>query len=88
VFLIGYLTPASAALAVSLALRRIAPDKPLLIAIPATRKFDANALIASGISQVVRWPLVPSEIAAALAQSFDGRRGARRHDPAAFASGL
>jgi hypothetical protein len=57
-FLIGYLTPASAALAVSLALRRIAPDKPLLIAIPATRKFDANALIASGISQVVRWPLV------------------------------
>ncbi len=70
-FLIGYLTPLGAALSVGLDLRRIAPSKPLLIAMPSARKVDMNALISSGISQIVRWPLVPGEIAAGLTQSFD-----------------
>lgn len=82
-FLIGYLTPISAALSVGLALRRIAPSKPLLIAMPSARKVDMNALISSGISQIVRWPLVPGEIASALTQSFDVRRSARRPGHAA-----
>ncbi len=76
-FLIGYVTPVSAALSVGLALRRIAPNKPLLIAMPSARRVDTNALISSGISQIVRWPLVPGEIATALTQSFDARQPAR-----------
>jgi signal transduction histidine kinase len=79
-FLIGYLTPVSAALSVASVLRRIAPDKPLLIAMPSARKVDTNSLISSGISQIVRWPLVPGEIAAALTQSFAIRHAVRSPD--------
>jgi hypothetical protein len=82
-FLIGYLSPISAALSVGLALRHLAPDKPLLIAMPSARKVDTNTMISSGISQIVRWPLVPGEIAAALTQSFDARQSAQSSDHAA-----
>jgi hypothetical protein len=80
IFLIGYLTPANAALSLVSTLHRIAPNKPILIAIPSTRKVDVDELISSGISRIVRWPLVPGEIAAALTESLRLQKSARNTD--------
>ncbi|MBS0234658.1 MAG: two-component system VirA-like sensor kinase [Proteobacteria bacterium] len=70
IILIGYLTPTNAVLSFASALRRLAPGKPILIAMPSRQNVDIDALIASGASQIVRWPLVPDEIASALTQSL------------------
>jgi signal transduction histidine kinase/CheY-like chemotaxis protein len=57
-----------AASAVELAaqLREIAPDLPILLATASTEEISADALVAAGISEVVRRPLVSFEVAAAL----------------------
>ena len=50
------------------ALHEIVPLKPLLLAAASSIDVNVNALAETGISEVLRWPLVSSELAAALAR--------------------
>jgi signal transduction histidine kinase/CheY-like chemotaxis protein len=50
------------------ALHDIAPDVPIILATPSARDLDAQVLAASRISEVVRHPLVSSELAGALSR--------------------
>jgi CheY-like chemotaxis protein len=69
-FLVGHLLPAASALALASALHEIAPDRPILLATASSSEIGANALITAGISEIVRWPLVASEMAATLTECF------------------
>ena len=51
------------------ALHATAPSIPIILAAKATIEIGADALVTAGISDVVRWPIVPEEIAMALAHS-------------------
>jgi CheY-like chemotaxis protein len=66
VVIVGHLASATAALDLAAVLREIAPDKSILLASSSADDLDANALLASGISDVVRWPMVTAEVAEAL----------------------
>jgi signal transduction histidine kinase len=66
VVIVGHLASATAALDLTAVLREIAPDKSILLASSSADDLDANALMSSGISDVVRWPIVTAEVAEAL----------------------
>ena len=48
------------------ALHEIVPFKPVLLAAASSIEVSVNALAETGISEVLRWPLVSSELASAL----------------------
>jgi len=50
------------------ALHKIVPHKPVLLAAASSIEVNVNGLAETGISEVLRWPLVSSELAAALAR--------------------
>jgi signal transduction histidine kinase len=60
------------------ALHEIVPFKPVLLATASSREVSVNALTETAISEVLRWPLVSSELAAALKRCL--------HRPAALRS--
>jgi signal transduction histidine kinase/ActR/RegA family two-component response regulator len=70
VVIVGHLASATAALDLAAALREIAPDKSILLASSSADDLDANALVAFGISDVVRWPIETAEVAEALHASL------------------
>jgi signal transduction histidine kinase/ActR/RegA family two-component response regulator len=76
--LVGHLAPLRSALQVAAALHEIAPGLPLLLATAAADGIGAAALMAAGIAEVVRQPLVSAEIAAALARCLAIPRGRAR----------
>jgi len=54
------------ALGLAAALRRVAPNLPVVLAATTTDGIDAEALAAAGVAEVVRWPLGGVELAPAL----------------------
>ncbi len=52
------------------ALHEIVPLKPVLLAAASSSDVNVNALAEAGISELLRWPLVSSELAAALARGL------------------
>jgi DNA-binding NtrC family response regulator len=50
------------------ALHKIVPHRPVLLAAASSIEVNVNGLAETGISEVLRWPLVSSELAAALAR--------------------
>ena len=65
---LGGVLPASSALAFAASLREAAPERPILMATGCSDEFDADELMAAGVSEVVSRPLLATEIAAALAR--------------------
>jgi CheY-like chemotaxis protein len=61
---------AVSALDFATALHDIAPDLPIILAIPSARDLDALRLAASGISEVVHHPLTSAELAGTLSHCF------------------
>jgi CheY-like chemotaxis protein len=59
---------ASLALDFATTLRALAPDLPIILAVPSARDLDAPLLAASGISEVVHHPLTSAELAGALSR--------------------
>jgi signal transduction histidine kinase/CheY-like chemotaxis protein len=59
------------------ALHEIAPRVPILLTTASAEEIGVDALAAAGISEVVRRPLVSSEIAAALSRCLAGRESSR-----------
>jgi hypothetical protein len=63
---VGHLVPTTRTLEFAAALHAVAPHVPLLLAAAWASEAGADALMAAGISDVVHWPIIVSEIAAAL----------------------
>jgi CheY-like chemotaxis protein len=68
IILVSYGSQAKNGLDLARALHEIAPLKPVLLAAASSIDVDVNALAEAGVSEVLRWPLVNSELAAALAR--------------------
>lgn len=66
--LVSHQRGAAYALDFATALHDLAPDLPIILAIPSARGLDARRLAASGISEVVHHPLTYSELAGALSR--------------------
>ena len=54
-------------------LHEAAPGLPIILATGSARSVDAPALAAAGVTDVVHYPLVTTELAGALAQCLESR---------------
>lgn len=63
---LGHFASTTSALDLATALRKLTPDLPILLTTPAVLQIDTSLLVASGISDIVRRPVVSSDIAHAL----------------------
>src|SRR5262249_53912028 len=70
ILIVGPLGSPTASLELATALHTLAPHLPIVLATRATEEIGADVLIAAGISDLVRWPIVAEEIAAALAHGL------------------
>ncbi len=70
-FVIGHLVQARGELELAEALHKIAPHLPIILATACAEEIDARTMLSTGISEVVRRPLVASELAAALARTVE-----------------
>jgi signal transduction histidine kinase len=68
IILVSYGSQAQGGLDLARALHEIAPSKPVLLAAASSIDVNINALADAGISEVLRWPFVSTELAAALAR--------------------
>ena len=66
VLVVGHLGSAKSSLELAAALHEAAPYLPIVLATKSTEEVDADRLIFAGIADVVHWPIVAAEIAAAL----------------------
>jgi signal transduction histidine kinase len=64
--IIGHLGSTASALTLATALHAVAPQLPILLAARSTEFIAADTLVGAGIADVVRWPMIAAEIAAAL----------------------
>lgn len=71
--IVGPLGPAAASLEVASALRAADPLLPIVLATKSTEEICTDTLIAAGVSDVVRWPIIAEEIAIVLAQGLAQR---------------
>jgi signal transduction histidine kinase len=62
---------AASALDFVTALRDVASNLPIILATPSARDLDASLLAASGISEVIRYPLASGELASALSRCLE-----------------
>jgi DNA-binding NtrC family response regulator len=68
VILVSHASQISAGLDLAHALHEVAPKQPLLLATASTIDVGVDALAEAGISELLRRPLVSSEVASALAR--------------------
>ena len=78
VFIVGYLGSCALSLELATALHAVAADVPIVLGTRSTEEIGADTLVAAGISDVVRWPVVAEEIAATLARRSGSRTGSTR----------
>src|SRR5208337_3776175 len=64
--IVGYLGSAAASLELAAALHAAVPRVPIVLASKSTEEIGADTLVAAGVADVVHWPIVASQIAAAL----------------------
>jgi signal transduction histidine kinase/CheY-like chemotaxis protein len=72
--MVGHLGSASAALELAAALHAVAAHLPIVLATPSADEIGADALLAAGITDVVHWPIIAAEIAAALDRCLAAKR--------------
>jgi signal transduction histidine kinase len=63
---VGHLGSVASSLELAAALHEAAPHLPIVLATKSTEQIGADTLMAAGIADVVHWPIVAAEIAAAL----------------------
>jgi CheY-like chemotaxis protein len=74
VLVLGHVGSAMAALEIAASLREVAPGLPILLATDSADEIGADSLMISGVTDVVPWPIVASDIAAALTTCLAARR--------------
>jgi signal transduction histidine kinase len=72
--LVSHRRGSSSALDFASELHEIAPSLPIILATPSARDLNAQGLAAAGISEVVHYPLVSSELAGALLRCLPASR--------------
>ena len=72
--ILGQMTPLGIALDLAGALHQITPDLPILLATASAEEIDAELLMAVGVSEIVRRPLISFEIAGALSRCLEFHR--------------
>jgi CheY-like chemotaxis protein len=75
--IVGHLGSLASSLELATALHAAAAHAPIMLAARSTEEIGAEALIAAGVSDVVRWPIVAEEIATALAHRSTPRATTR-----------
>jgi hypothetical protein len=83
ILIVGPFGSPAASLELATALHAIAPHVPIVLAIRMIEEIGADALIAGGISDVVHWPMMADEIAAALTRGLALHQTQRRRAPIA-----
>jgi DNA-binding NtrC family response regulator len=63
---VGHLGSAASALELAATLHAAAPQLPIVLATPSADEIGADALLAAGVADVVHWPIIAAEMAAAL----------------------
>jgi CheY-like chemotaxis protein len=71
---VGHLGSAKSSLELAAALHEAAPHLPIVLATKSTEEIGADSLVVAGIADVVHWPIVAAEIAAALNRGSQLRR--------------
>jgi CheY-like chemotaxis protein len=71
---VGHLGSAPSALELAVALRAAAPHLPIVLATPSADEVAADALLVARVADVVHWPIIAAEIAAALDRCLTVRR--------------
>jgi DNA-binding LytR/AlgR family response regulator len=66
VLIVGHLGSVKSSLELAAALYKAAPHLPIVLATKWTEEICADRLMFAGIADVVHWPIVAAEIAAAL----------------------
>jgi len=66
VLVVGHLGSTKSSLELAAALHGAAPYLPIVLATKSTEEIEADSLMFAGIADVVHWPIVAAEIAAAL----------------------
>ena len=74
VLVLGHVGSSVAALEIASSLRELAHGLPILLATPSADEIGADSLMVAGITDVVPWPIVASDIAAALTTCLAARR--------------
>jgi len=83
ILIVGPLGSSAASVELATSLHAMAPHLPIVLATKTAEEIGADTLVAAGISDVVRWPIVAEEIATALAHGLSLRQTQRRRAPAA-----
>ena len=87
ILVVGPLGIPAASLDLAAALHAMTPRLPIVLAAKTAEEIGADTLLAAGVSDVVSWPIMAEEIAAALSHGLALRGPQRRHAPAASSSG-
>jgi signal transduction histidine kinase/CheY-like chemotaxis protein len=74
VLVLGHVGSSMAALEIAASLREVARGLPILLATASADEIAADSLMVSGVTDVVHWPIVASDIAAALTICLAARR--------------
>jgi signal transduction histidine kinase/CheY-like chemotaxis protein len=67
--IIGQVGPLAQSLELATELHRLTPSVPIVLATRVAFEIGADTLLAAGIADVIRWPIVAEEVASTLSQS-------------------
>jgi CheY-like chemotaxis protein len=70
--------PGPPILELAAALHAVVPHLPILLATASADEIDAAALVAAGVPDVVRWPVIAADLAVALRGAEPARPGTHK----------
>jgi signal transduction histidine kinase len=71
---VGHFGSTMSSLEIAAALHEVAPHLPIVLATKSSEEIGADRLVGTGIADVVHWPIIAAEIAAALNQCINPQR--------------
>jgi len=72
--IVGHFGSTMSSLEIAAALHEVAPHLPIVLATKSSEEIGADRLVGTGIADVVHWPIIAAEVAAALNQCTGVRR--------------
>jgi len=78
VLIVGHFGSTMSSLEIAAALHEAAPHLPIVLATKSSEEIGADRLLGAGIADVVHWPMIAAEVAAALNQCAEMKRGESR----------
>jgi DNA-binding NtrC family response regulator len=72
--IVGHFGSTMSSLEIATALHDVAPHLPIVLATKSSEEIGADRLVGTGIADVVHWPIIAAEVAAALNQCLSPPR--------------